>query len=162
MLFLFSCQSSPDSSLRFYVGNFSRVQQQMDIKILVDDKPVFDSAINFATQPYGYTAETKVPKGNHTISVLADSARLKLLQPVSVKDNLWVYISYTFGSVSDTSFPKSSVKALPSLAAIDLAKPNPSVHIFISDSKPSTVKDSSFQKWAAAAVPQLDTLANRQ
>lgn len=121
-----------------------------------------DSAVNFTAQPYGYTAETKVPKGNYTISVLADSGHLKLVQPVSVKDNLWVYISYTFGSVADTSFPKTTVKALPSLAAIDLAKPNPSVHIFISDSKPSPLKDSSFQKWATAAVSQVDTSSHGQ
>jgi hypothetical protein len=149
IFFLYGCKPAPDPSLHFYIGNFSRIQKKVDIQVAVGGEPLFDSAVKFLANPYQYRAEKKLPRGNYTINVKGDSGKITMIQPLTIKDELWIFISYTFGSPADTIFRESALKNIPPLAAIDLAKPKPSLHIFISDSKPGQVKaDSIFRTWA--------------
>jgi hypothetical protein len=151
ILFLGGCKSSPDdTTLHVYVGNLSRINKQVDVQVSVSGQSLFDSAVNLApSDPYGYTSDQKLSKGNYVINVTADSGKIKLMQPVTVNGELWVFISYTFGAATGTIFQPATLKNRPSLASIDMTKSNPSLHIFISDSKPASLQpDSSFRKWA--------------
>lgn len=150
VIIICSCKSSSDSSIHFYVGNLSRLQKEVDIHISMGGKPMFDSSVKLTSrEPYAYIADKKIQKGTYNIDVMADSGRLKLVQPVTVNDDLWVYVSYTFGSTGDSLFQPSTLKERPSLAAIDHSKSNPSLHIFVSDSKPASFQpDTRFKKWA--------------
>ena len=151
-VFMYGCHHSTEHSIHFYIGNLSRLEKQIDIKVSVNESNIFDSACLFSiTEPYRlYTPGKKFEDGNYTINVSADSGNLKMMQPVTLKGDLWVFITYTHGSHGDSTLLKSSLKKIPAISSIDLTVPNPSLHIFISDSKPGGIKvDEAYTKWAS-------------
>ena len=148
--FLCGCKSRTPS-LHLYVSNLSRLHKEIDVNVFFDNKSIFDSTVVFsADEPYReYVTDRKFTQGNHTILVTADSGNLKMTQPVSTKEDMWVFVTYTQGSPADKVLDSSSVKKIPSLAAVDLDKSNPSLHIFISGAKPRFDKpDRVYKKWA--------------
>jgi hypothetical protein len=151
-VFVYGCHHSTEHSIHFYIGNLSRLKKQIDIKVSVNESAIFDSATLFSpTDPYRqYTPGKKFEDGNYTINVTADSGNLKMTQPVTLKNDLWVFVTYTHGSSGDSTLLKSSLKKIPAISSIDMAIPNPSLHIFISDSKPGSIKiDDAYTKWAS-------------
>jgi hypothetical protein len=149
-LFLCGCQS-PTPSLHLYVGNLSRLEKQKDVRVFFDNVSIFDSTVTFSPdEPYReYVTNKKFTKGAHNLYVTADSGNLKMTQPVTTNEDMWIFITYTQGAPADTLLDKSSIKEQPWLSAIDLDKSNPSVHIFISGSKPKVAKaDAVYKQWA--------------
>jgi hypothetical protein len=80
----------------FLISNINESKKSVDIKILFGDEEVFNDTVkwNNVRPDMRYTFDKSIAKGKRTITVIADSGKLKITKPIMMDSDRWIFIQF--------------------------------------------------------------------
>ena len=137
------CRAS-NSEAYFFISNTSNDKKSVDIKVTIDTNTIFNGIAKYSNiaPDLQYTPFLTLPKGNHTIKVVADSSRALAEKEINLDNDRWIFVSYTYklpmdsieGSNlkknfgSDTSWINNQLKGYPPKIIIHIMDKEPVHH----------------------------------
>jgi hypothetical protein len=89
----------------FIISNGSDDKKVVDMKVSIGTKDVFNDTIKFTNiQPdLQYTPYLTLPKGQYIIQIMADSGKVTVAQPINLRHDRWIFVSYSYKLPIDTA-----------------------------------------------------------
>jgi hypothetical protein len=119
----------------FFISNESQDRKAVDIEVKLAGQTVYGDTIKWTTirPDLQYTPYQSVSKGKYTITVIADSGRVKMTQPIMLDSDRFIFITYTYTAPIDST---TVIKMYGFPDPEKLKGQEPKVGIYITDKEP--------------------------
>ncbi len=119
----------------FFIINESQDKKAINISVTLGGQSVFDDTIKYTNVRPGlqYTPSKTLTKGKYMITVIADSGKVQVRQPLMLDSERFIFVTYSYKAPVDST---TLIKKFGFPFADKLKGQEPKIGIYITDKEP--------------------------
>jgi len=119
----------------FFIVNESQDKKTVDINVTIGGETVFNNVVKYTNvrPDLQYTPDLTLTKGKYIITIIADSGKVQVTQPIMLDGDRYIFVTYSYKEPLDSA---TLVKNLGFPLAEKLKGQEPKIGIYISDKEP--------------------------